>query len=236
MKLSAKLLTAISAAAVLASTPAFADTILLDASSINKSYTFDYNGFSDGTTINGLTAQTTFTLTSISGNDYNFSYAVKNTTQSPLTSRLSGFGFNTNPDIMGAQSTGAFGYTTIGSSYPNGIGAIDVCFKDAKTGSCSGGAGGGLVAGASGTGTFKLSFASPITSLTLGDFYVRYQSITGAGNITSASGVGTNTSTSSSSGGTPVPEPGMVGLFGLALAGFALLRRRRSTRLSPAMA
>ena len=58
----------------------------------------------------------------------------------------------------------------------------------------------------------------PITSLTLDNFFVRYQSITGAGDVTSASGSGTITTTSSSSGGTPVPEPSMIVLFGMGAA------------------
>lgn len=205
--------------------PALADTIPLTSANIGQSYTLNYNGFSNGTTIDGLTASTTFTLTGINGNDYTFDYSMTNTTGSPLTSRVSSFGFNTNPDITGASSTGAFSYTTLNSTYPNGIGTIDVCFKDASTGSCAGGGSGGLTEGQTGTGTFTLSFSQPVSSLTLGDFYVRYQSITGAGSISSASGVGSLTSTGSS-GGT-VPEPGMVGLLGGAMIVTAFLRRRR---------
>lgn len=217
-------------ALALSATPAMADAITLDPSNVGQSYTFNFNGFSDGTVIDGLTALATFTLTAVTGNSYSFDYSLTNTTSSPLTSRVSSFGFNTNPDISGASSTGAFSYTTLNSTYPNGIGAIDVCFKDASTGSCSGGGSGGLLAGETGTGTFTLNFSQPLTSLTLSDFYNRYQSITGAGNVSSASGSGTQ----SSSGGTPVPEPGMAGLMGAALVGMALLRRRRQQ--APALA
>ncbi|HEX4846763.1 MAG TPA: cistern family PEP-CTERM protein [Novosphingobium sp.] len=221
------------AALALSAAPAQADVITLGSGSVGQSYTFNFDGFSGSTTIQGLTSLATFTLTAITGNSYTFNYSLTNTTSSPLTSRLSGFGFNTNPDITSASSTGAFSYTTVGGSYPNGIGAIDVCFKDAKTGSCSGGGSGGLTTGTTGTGSFTLNFSQPVTSLSLSDFYVRYQSITGAGNITSASGSGTLTgtsggiSTSTSSGGTAVPEPGMLGLFGAALVGLAAMRRRR---------
>jgi hypothetical protein len=176
-----------------------------------------------------LTAQTSFTLTGIADNTYTFSYAVSNTSGAPITgSRISGFAFDTNPDITSAASTGAFGYTTVGGTYPNGIGSVDVCFKDASTGACAGGGSGGLNIGESGTGSFTLTFAQPVSEVTLSDFYVRYQSISGAGNITSASGSGTQTSsTSTTSGGTEVPEPGMLGLLGGALIATALLRRRR---------
>ena len=205
--------------------PALADTITLGTGSIGTATTLTYNGYSSGTTIAGLTGSTTFTLTGISGNNYTFSYSVANTSTSPITdSRISSFAFNTDPTITSATSTGAFSYTTLNSTYPNGIGSVDVCFKDALTGSCAGGGSGGLTIGQTGTGTFTLSFSQPITSLTLSDFYVRYQSIAGAGSITSASGSGTISSTS---GGTSVPEPGMLGLMSAGLIATALLRRRR---------
>lgn len=207
-------------------TPALADAITFDNSDVGTTYTLNYDGFSDSTTIAGLTAQTSFTLTGISGSTYTFSYAVSNTSGAPITgSRVSGFAFDTNPDITSAASTGAFAYTTVGGTYPNGIGSVDVCFKDASTGACAGGGSGGLTIGESGTGTFTLTFAQPVSEVTLSDFYVRYQSISGAGNITSATGSGTQTSTTT--GGNQVPEPGMLGLLGGALIATALLRRRR---------
>lgn len=218
----------------LAATPAIADAITLGTGDIGKSSSFTFNGFSGSTVVDGLTSAATFTLAAITGNSYTFNYSLTNTTANPVDSRLSGFGFNTDPTISSASSTGAFSYTTLNGSYPNGIGAIDVCFKDAATGSCSGGGSGGLLDGATGTGTFTLNFSQPISALTLSDFYVRYQSVSGAGNVTSASGSGTLTSSGSSSGGTSVPEPGMLGLFGAALMGVALMRRRQNLR--PALA
>lgn len=216
-------------------TPALADAITFDSSNIGTAYTLNYDGFSDGNTIGGLTAQTTFTLTGISGSTYTFSYSATNTSGAPITgSRVSGFAFNTNPEITNASSTGAFSYTTVGGTYPNGIGSVDVCFKDAATGACAGGGSGGLTMGETGTGAFTLTFSQPVSSITLSDFFVRYQSISGAGNVTSATGSGTQSSTS---GGT-VPEPGMLGLLGGALIATALLRRRRRPEraLTPAFA
>jgi len=208
--------------------PALADSIVFDSSNVGTSYTLNYDGFSGGTSIDGLTGSTTFTLTGISGNDYTFNYSVANTSSAPVTdSRISSFAFNSNPDITSATSSGAFSYTTLNSSYPNGIGSVDACFKDAATGACSGGGSGGLTIGQSGTGSFTLSFAQPVSSLTLSDFYVRYQSISGVPGISSASGSGSLTS--SSSGGTPVPEPGMLGLLAGGLVALHFANRRRRT-------
>ena len=224
------------AAAILASvafsaSPALADAITFDSTDIGVNYTLNYDGFSDATTIAGLTSTTTFSLASITGNTYTFNYSVANTSTAPITgSRVSGFAFNVDPNITGATSTGAFAYTTLNSTYPNGIGLVDVCFKDASTGACAGGGSGGLTQGTSGTGTFTLSFAQPVSSITLSDFFTRYQSITGAGNVTSASGSGTLTGTTTTTGGTQVPEPGMLGLLGTVLIGGAALHRRRQRR------
>lgn len=226
-------------AALALSIPAHADSITLGSGDIGTSFSLDYNGFSGGTTIDGLSGSTTFKLTGVSGNDYSFDYTVANTSTSPVTgSRLSSFAFNTDPNIASASSTGAFSYTTLSSTYPNGIGTVDVCFKDAQTGSCAGGGSGGLLLGETGTGSFTLSFASPVSALTLSDFYVRYQSIAGVPGISSASGSGTISSTSGgstggSTGGTPVPEPGMLGLFGAGLIGLAVARRNKAAKRQP---
>jgi hypothetical protein len=215
-----------------ASAPVLADAITLGSGNVGQSWDFTFNGYSGGTTVAGLTSTAKFTLTSVTPTSYTFSYSVSNTTSDPVNSRLSGFAFNTDPNISSANSTGAFSYTTLGANYPNGIGSVDACFKDAATNSCAGGGSGGLFDGQSGTGSFSLNFAQPLTSLTLSDIFVRYQSITGAGTISSGSGSGTLTS----SGGTPVPEPGMIGLLGGALAGIALARRRPGKKLCVAIA
>jgi hypothetical protein len=230
---------AFAAASVLAlvATPALADPITLDAGDVGTSFTLNYNGFADGSVVNGLGASTTFTLTGVTGTAYNFDYAVANTTGGGVGSRVSSFAFDTNPDISSASSTGTYNYTVLDSNYPNGIGNVDVCFKGGSSNSCAGNSG-GVTTGGTGTGSLTLNFSDPISALMLDNFFVRYQSITGAGNVTSASGAVTSSSTSTS-GGTPVPEPGMIVLFGMGAAAVAFSRRRRSAptrRLQPAFA
>lgn len=220
---------ALAAIAATFTTPALAEPILLDASNVGESFTINYDGFSDGTVIDNLTASTTFTLTSATDDTYTFDYIVNNTTDGGVGSRISSFAFNTDPDIIGASSTGSYNFAVTDSSYPNGIGSVDVCFKGADSNSCAGNQG-GVTTGQTGTGTLTLSFDGPISSLTLDDFFVRYQSVTGVDGVSSASGQQTSSSTSgggTSTGGTAVPEPGMLGLFAASLIGLGLMRRRR---------
>ncbi|SLJ87971.1 cistern family PEP-CTERM protein [Novosphingobium mathurense] len=206
--------------------PAWADAITLDSNSIGDSFTVNFDGFSGGTSIDGLTSSATFTLTGITSTGYVFDYSVSNTTSGSLDSRVSSFAFDVDPGIVDASSTGAFSYSVLSSKYPNGIGTVDVCFKGGDSNSC-GGNSGGVLTGDTGTGSLTLGFDAAPEAITISDFFVRYQSISGAGNITSASGAGTiSSSSSSSSGGTPVPEPGMIGILGLGLAGLAFARRR----------
>lgn len=227
----------LAAAGIALATPALADPITLDASDIGSSFTIDFDGFSGSSsgTVDNLTSSITFTLDSISGSTYNFSYSAANTTDGGLTSNLSSFAFNVDPDISSATSTGAYPYSFVADgsasdpSYPNQIGAVDVCFKAANSGSCSNG--GGVAEGNTGTGNLSLAFTTAPEEITLSDFFVRYQGITGAGNVSSATGQQTSSSTSttttSTTSGTTVPAPGMAGLLALALIALGFFRRRR---------
>lgn len=208
---------------------AFADAIVLDSGDVGSSFTVGFDGFDGSGTIAGLRGSAIFTLTSLTSNSYTFGYTINNTSISPLTSsRISGFGFNTDPNISGASSTGAYNIVGTTSNVPN-IGTVDVCFKDGGgTSNCAGGGGGGVTLGSTGSGSLTLSFASALTSLNISDFFVRYQSITGTNANTPSSAVGSGTISTSggSTGGVPVPEPGMLGLFMLGAAGLWFRRRR----------
>ena len=218
--------------------PAAAEPILLDAGSVGESFTITFDGFVDGgPSIDGLGSELTLTLTGIENGVYTFDYTMTNTGADGdrIDSRVAGFAFNTDPDIDSATSTGTYGYTNTDSNYPNGIGTVDVCFQAQRTGSCAGGGSGGVYDGDSGSGTLSLSFSPTApTQLTLDDFFVRYQSISGVDGVGSASGRQTSTSGGTTSG-TDVPEPGMMLLFGLAVLGLAIgTRRRRPLAAAPA--
>ncbi len=226
-----KLFTAVLAAvAMFGASPALADPITLGAGDEGTTFSLDFDGENDSGTVDGLTSSITFTLVSISpdGKTYNFTYDANNTSTTS-TGTLTGFAFNVDPDIASADSTGTFAFTNMDKNFPNGIGKVDVCFKAKKSGSCAGAGSAtqGLQTGDSGSGTLSLNFSDPTGSITLSDFFVRYQAVNGGDSATGSVTSSTGGTPPTSSGGTPVPEPGMLGLFGLGLVGIGLMRRRR---------
>jgi hypothetical protein len=207
------------AAALALSAPAGAVVFM----NVGDTVTLNYNGFvtpdGGGGTIAGLTAKATFTVTAKSGNNYDFSYSIDNT--SSVSSRVSVFGFNVTPDVSSASklSGALFTSVTLDGNVPNLTGPdnLRVCFSQVN---CAGGGGSGVLpADPPSTGTFRLTFASPQASIDLSRFFVRYQSITGVPGVESATGLGT-----------AVPEPAtwamMLGGFGL--IGAAMRRRQRT--------
>jgi hypothetical protein len=97
------------------------------------------------------------------------------------------------------------------------LGNFEICVSDVN---CAGGASGGPTLGNSGTGSLTLNFADGTSSVSLDDFYVRYQSIFGPGLDDDESGVGV-----------VVPEAAtwMMMLTGFGAIGYATRRRRRTT-------
>ena len=183
----------------------------------------NFNGFSGngGPTIPNLTAQLSLSLLGVAGNSYKFGYVLTNTSSAPISSRISIFGFNANPNFASVSNiTGAFGMLSSGNQ-PNGLPNLEFCLRTGNGGQCSGGGGGGLTNSQSANGGFWLNFNSPQTSLALSDFSVRYQSVAGAGNVTSASGV--------PFGLVPEPATWAMMILGFGLIGGALRSRKATT-------
>ena len=220
---------AASSAAVLAfSSPAQAalvvnpnGTLTVTGATAGGTANINFGGQVNGAPYAGLTSTLSLTFEGIIGGQYQFQYSVLNTSSAPVTnSRVSGFAFNTDPNVTTGSITGGYDNIVVSGSYPEGAGAVDVCFSNSG-GSCSG-PNGALFGGAAATGTLRLGFAVLPAQITISDFLVRYQSINGPGQ-NGGSGIGRPTP--------PVPEPGTwaMMLIGFGAVGFAM-RRSRNVR------
>lgn len=202
-----------------------ATDVTVTSADVGQSFTILYDGQSSGSTISGLSATSVYTVQSVGPKSITLSVAVSNTSSNPITaSRVSVFGFDTNPNVKSATATGAFGTTVLGGSLPSGFGSIELCVKNGQGNNCSGGGGTGITIGQSGNATLTLNFNNslPASGVTFSNFGVRYQSIAGAGRTTSAVGVGTPQTP-------PVPEPASMAVFGLGalMVGAAMRKRAR---------
>jgi hypothetical protein len=215
--------------------PAFG-AVIVNSANTGYNFTVDYTGLVEGSSTNLLGGLSTFTFTGLSNNGltYNFGYSVTN--DSSVSSRLTAFGFDVDPNVSSASSTGTFASANLSNNFPQ-IGTIDVCFEADSNGNCTGGSG-GLNQNQTGTGTFALTFAQVMESVTLSEFSTRFQSINPSINGAS-SGVGIGAVVQSGGGGNPIvaPEPGtwMMMLGGFGFVGFAM-RRRRSLAPLPQIA
>lgn len=216
-------------AALLAiSTPADAG-IVFDTTMIGKDVTFNFNGFNtpdaSGGIIDGLSALATFRLTSISNGAFSFAFTIDNT--STIASRVSVFGFDTQPDVASASiSSAVYSQVALNGNVPNlgGTNAFRTCFSGQN---CAGGGNAGIIpADLPATGSFVLQVANAATALSVDRAFVRYQSLTLPG-INSATGLGAVGA---------IPEPAtwamMIGGFGLVGA----VARRRARATGPAIA
>lgn len=195
-----------------------------------SSFAVDFDGFTgaDHSVVEGLTSSLVFSGFNFSNYSnvatrVNFQIEVLNTSTSPITaSRVSGLGFFTTPDIVRSAPnsvTGVFDQVTITGNMPNGIGQVEFCFSDVN---CSGGGRSGVRMGQSGMVYAEIYLRGlGHTSFSFDDMYVRYQSISGRGAPSSASG-------------SPVPEPGAYALLlvGLVTVAFRIRAIRRMKILS----
>lgn len=210
--------------------PAFG-AVIINSANTGYSFNIDYVGQVGGNTTPEVSALGTFTFNGVTngGLTYNFGYSLLN--DSTTTARLTGFAFDTNPNPTNATVTGAFTNANLSGNYPEGFGTVDVCFNSGG-GSCAGGGNGGFFDGSTGTGTFALTFAQVMESVSLDSFVTRFQSINGVSGGTSGIGIGSVVQGGGGGGGDPItaPEPGtwMMMLVGFGLVGLTLRGRRRA--------
>lgn len=192
---------------------------------------------------------------------WRFLATITNTSAAPMTSaRISAVGFSTaagnalaeNPPFLalsGVSTAGTPGlfnsiaFSNSGLNLPNVSGSPNpqICLKaGGPTNNCAGGGGNGLTMANPFPATsteFVLNFTAPTarTSITLHNFVLRFQSLTGTGqtsggnfNLNDGSGVGIVTGVQYGPGIDPVPEPAswLMLISGFGLIGTAMRRRR----------
>lgn len=222
-----------------ATTPAFAYSIAQDGSfiginngDIGSFFQVNFDGNVNQNDVDGLSGQALFTLNSfglenIGGTNYtvaSFFVSLTNTSTSPIESRISRLGFDTDPNIVNSASSVNGEFTRVSSgNFPNQVGNIEVCLIPG-TGNCTNGPG-GVETGETGTFNLKLAFANTsLTSLNLSNFHLRYQSITGTPFGSRGTGDGKVMASS-----TDAPEP--LTILGTAMAlGFGGVFRKEQQK------
>lgn len=221
------------------------DSVTINANDINKSFEINFGGNVDTKDVNGLSAKATFKFLGFTpvGSGSNtkteakFDISLSNTSSNGITSRTSALGFNVDKALLGVgggnnnsgtgntRSSGLFANDRSGA-FPNQFGNVNVCFTDGNT--CQGGSNGGVSTGAS-PGVFSpiLAFSGNVTSFTLSNLGVRYQSING-NNFNGASGTGRGYYQAPPPPPKKVPEPGTMAALGLfAISAFGLSKKSK---------
>ena len=226
---------ALAAALAFQAAPAAADipnpySVTFDAGDISNPVVITFDGLVDGSVLDGLGAQLTLTLLSISGSTYTFDFDMFNPTDGSIwdTARITGFGFDIDPNAISATLTSDdFKFTGAGNYPDNGLEdhAVELCFTNNKNGNCAGSKG-GVEIGGSGDGIFALTFASPPTDVTLSGFIVRYQG------LASDQYPGIGSATGIPVPGIPEPATWAMMIIGFAAVGSQMRRRRRQVAVS----
>ena len=197
--------------------PASATTVLYGGNTYNSGDSIVINF--TGVQYPNSTGALTLTFTGTSGNDYDFTYSLLNTSTDPSTN-ISAFGFDVSGgtiDLSTSSSTGT--YTGVSSGSISGGYSVNFCATAGPN--CAGGANGGPTPGGTASGTLALEFTSLPGSITLFQPVIRMQNTGPTGN---GSDIGLP-------GGVPEPGTWAMMLLGFGAAGVAMRRSRRKTRL-----
>jgi len=214
-----------------------AGAVTITSADVGDTGTGTFNGLINGTTpVPELGGSLMLGLTTVNfnTNTWTFSYSLTNTTDAPWTSEISAFGFNVDPTLNSATSTGYFPKAVMNVNVSGGVGTMDFCATAGPT--CNGGGSNGLVNDATGTGTFTLDFdgtANSSTVITLDDFFIRYQAINGPG-VSGGSGVGFGDVPPFGVPFSAVPEASTwaMMILGFLGVGFMAMRRKSQLRLA----
>lgn len=215
-----------------------------------------YTGYVDAAAATGLSGAGRFEFIGADPDlrSWNFRVAsLANTSTAPISAaRISQYGFNVSPDIASATATGLFDTVDYAGNVPM-AGLRDVCFRASAGGSCAGGGNGGLWMGESMVdGFFSLLFDTAVETISLSNFFLRFQSIEGAVGGTSGVGIGgaptlvvndiakpgaapgepaalpaASDQEPQQGGAVEVPEPGAIALLSLGVVALGLRTRRR---------
>jgi len=190
-----------------------------------------FNGIIDGQVASGLGAQMVLRLAEVSADSRNWTFDIVRLSNmsepAPMTSRVSTFGFNVFDDtaatFRGAAASGSYPFVSLNASPPQLDDRFSVCFRSSSSGSCNGGASGGVWQDDEGQGRFSLNLSAAVGHVTLDNFFVRYQAISGVSGVANgSSGIGVAVLLE------PIPEPGtwVLLIAGFGLVGAAMRRRR----------
>lgn len=214
----------------------FDDFVVIDKDDVGLNFVVDYTGKANGSETTQLSALGNFTYTGVTNNGltYNFNYSLMN--DSNYASRIRSFGFDTTGDPTALASSSPFTWEYENASFIEGVGTMDVCFAAGSDG-CTAHGSGGLTKGQTGTGTFALTFAQTMESLTFDHFAMKFVSVNPTINGQDwGAGLGHLVSMTPGAGANPsqpivAPEPGtwLMMLGGFGMVGFAM--RRRETRV-----
>jgi len=156
-----------------------------------------------------------------SGNTFTTTVTITNLTSPAIANvRVTGFGFNTNPDAVDATDSSSEWNTAFSAEFA-GFETVDICLRAGAA--CAVGSTGGLLPGQSTSFELALTLASPINQIDLGadnpadaeTFYVIFQTDRAAYEFMQDD--------------IQIPEPLSAAFLGTGFLGLGMIHRRKSS-------